>query len=145
MKRILVATDGSEGAARAVGFAAGLAAETGARLTIVNVIAGGDLPDSVLSQFMRPQNQWLRDTLAAESAETLRQARDRARQRGAPEIQLESREGSPAQAILDVAAEIGADAIVVGKRGAGRVSGLLIGSVSQKLASLSDRVVMVTP
>jgi nucleotide-binding universal stress UspA family protein len=34
---------------------------------------------------------------------------------------------------------------MVGKRGTGRVTGLLLGSVSQKLVSLSPRVVIVVP
>jgi len=35
--------------------------------------------------------------------------------------------------------------IVVGKRGAGQVAGLLIGSVSQKLVSLSPLPVTIVP
>ena len=44
-----------------------------------------------------------------------------------------SRSGEVAQTIIDIAQEKQVDAVVVGKRGAGRVPGALLGSVSQKL------------
>ena len=50
-----------------------------------------------------------------------------------------------ARTIIDIAQEKGVDAIIVGKRGAGRVAGLLLGSVSQKLVSLSPVPVTVVP
>jgi nucleotide-binding universal stress UspA family protein len=99
----------------------------------------------VLGQVTRPQSAWIRDVLSARSAEILREARERARLKGRVSVQLESRDGDVAQAILDVARETPSDAIVVGKRGTGRVAGLLIGSVSQKLVSLANNVVIVVP
>ena len=51
MKRILVATDGSESADRAVEYAAKLAKRDDASLTIVNIIGGYGLPDGVFSHF----------------------------------------------------------------------------------------------
>ena len=53
MKRILVATDGSEGADRAVDYAARLAKADSAELLIVNVIGGYGLPDKVFRAFTR--------------------------------------------------------------------------------------------
>jgi hypothetical protein len=64
---------------------------------------------------------------------------------GATTIQLESRTGEVAQTIIDIAQEKQADAIVVGRRGAGLVAGLLLGSVSQKLVSLAPLPVIVIP
>jgi nucleotide-binding universal stress UspA family protein len=52
--------------------------------------------------------------------------------------------GPPAQAIADVARVRGADEIVVGARGLGRVRALL-GSVSHELLHVSDRPVLVIP
>ena len=79
------------------------------------------------------------------SAEMLRKAHDRALQLGAPSVQLESRSGDVAPAIIEIADEKDADTIIVGKRGESRFQGILLGSVSQKLASLASRTVIVVP
>jgi nucleotide-binding universal stress UspA family protein len=145
MNRILVATDGSEGADRAVDYAARRAKADGAELLIVNVMGGYGLPDKVFLAFTNDQNVLLKELLASQSAATLTTARDRAREAGVSTIVLESRTGEAAQTIIDIAHEKKADAIVVGKRGAGRVAGVLLGSVSQKLASLSPLPLTVVP
>lgn len=49
------------------------------------------------------------------------------------EVHTEILEGSPAEAILDVANTRKVDLIVMGSRGIGRLKGLLIGSQSQKV------------
>ena len=72
-------------------------------------------------------------------------ARTHARNRGASSIHLQSRSGDCAEGSLEAAREIGADVIFVGKRGRGRLPGLLLGSVSQKLASLAPCMVVVVP
>ncbi len=144
MKRILVATDGSDGAARAVDYAAHLAKDSGAELLIVNAIGGYGLPESVFRNFTEQQT-WLDELLSSASAATLTNARDRARSIGVGTIQLDSRKGDVAQTLIDMAREKQADLIVIGKRGAGRVAGLLLGSVSQKLVSLAPLPVTVVP
>ncbi len=145
MNRILVATDGSEGADRAVDYAARRAKADGAELLIVNVMGGYGLPDKVFLAFTNDQNVLLKELLASQSAATLTTARDRAREAGVSTIVLESRTGEVAQTIIDIAHEKKADAIVVGKRGAGRVAGVLLGSVSQKLVSFSPLPLTVVP
>jgi len=50
MKRILVATDGSDGANRAVDYAAHVTKHNGADLLIVNVISSDGLPGNVFSR-----------------------------------------------------------------------------------------------
>ena len=145
MKRILVATDDSEDALRAIRFAAELARQFDAELIIANVIAGYEFPGEVFQQLAAPQNKWLDEMLAAESTRVLHHAREIARQAGLSESRIESRRGSPAEVILDIAEERSADAIVVGKRGQTRLQGLLLGSVSQKLASLAGQTVIIVP
>ena len=137
MNLVLVATDGSEGADRAIAYAAHRARDAGAELLIVNVVGGYGLPEKVLIAFTNDQSVLLKELLESESAQTLAAARDRTRKAGAGTILLESRRGEVAQKIIDIAREKKADAIVVGKRGAGRVEGALLGSVSQKLVVLS--------
>jgi nucleotide-binding universal stress UspA family protein len=61
-----------------------------------------------------------------------------------PEYETELIGGPPSQAIADVARVRGADEIVVGARGLGRVRALL-GSVSHELLHVADRPVVVIP
>lgn len=53
------------------------------------------------------------------------------------------RHGSPADVVVDAAAEVGADLVVVGSRGHGGFVGLLLGSVSRRVVDRAGRVVMV--
>jgi nucleotide-binding universal stress UspA family protein len=145
MKRILIATDGSAGGNRAVDYAAQLAKHDGAELVIINVVGGYGLPDKIFLAFTDSQQTWLKELLESLSAELLTKARDRARSLGVATIILESRTGEVAQAIIDAAREKAADIIVVGKRGAGRITELLLGSVSEKLVSLAPLPVTVVP
>lgn len=145
MTRILVATDGSDGANRAVDYAAHQAKSTRADLLIVNISGPSGLPDNIFKSVTRSQHAWLEELLTSLSAKILTSARDRARGIGVSMVQLESRSGDVAHAIIDIAQQKEADSIVVGKRGTSRVSGLLLGSVSQKLVSLSPIPVTVIP
>jgi nucleotide-binding universal stress UspA family protein len=144
-RRILVATDGSEAADHAVDYAAGLAKREGADLLIANVIGGYGLPDGVFTHVIYTGQASLKEMLDSISAETLTKARERARAAGADSIQLESRAGDVAEAVIDIAKEKAADVIVAGKRGAGPVERLLLGSVSRKLVNLAPVPVIVVP
>lgn len=145
MTRILVATDGSEGAGRAVDYAARLAEADGAELVIANIIGGYGLPDNVFLAFTDNHNVVLKELLASQSAEILTAARDRAHKLGAGTVLLESRTGDAARTIIAIAQDKKADAIVVGKRGAGGIAGVLLGSVSQKLVMLSPVPLTIVP
>ncbi len=120
MKRVLVATDGSEAADRAVDYAAGLAKREGADLLIANVIGGYGLRDKAMLRLTQSEQVWLKELLESLSAEMLTKARERAHAGGAAGIQLESRSGNVAQSVIEIAKEKAADVIVVGKRGAGQ-------------------------
>lgn len=145
MKRILVATDGSTGAERAILFAAELARSLGCELLIVNVIGGYGLPDGILKGLRGTESAWFGDLLAANSAEILQRAQAQVSALGIRSAILESRRGEAVLAVIDYAREQHADAIVIGKRGEGQLERLLLGSVSQKLVSLAPTVVMVVP
>jgi nucleotide-binding universal stress UspA family protein len=144
MKCILVATDGSEDANRAIDYAARLAKSEGCDLLIVHVIAGG-LPENVFRQFTHAEQAWLREQLEATSKNILTAARERAQAAGAGTVLLESRSGDVAQSIVDIGQEKDVESIVVGKRGVGRIAGLLLGSISQKIVSLAPKPVTVVP
>jgi nucleotide-binding universal stress UspA family protein len=61
----------------------------------------------------------------------------RAQQGGVGAIQTLVDEGDPAETILRVAGERDADMIVMGTRGLGAAMGLVMGSVSHKVAQLA--------
>jgi nucleotide-binding universal stress UspA family protein len=59
------------------------------------------------------------------------------------EVTTHAREGDPAEVIIDVAQEEGADLIIVGARGLSGLQRFLLGSVSSKLSHHSPTSVMV--
>jgi nucleotide-binding universal stress UspA family protein len=153
IKRVLVAIDGSEHANRAIDLACGVASRFGAELIAVHVV-----PDKPLSEAERKmaevefQGEVARDfdlTRLADARDDIRllsqrlteqaaDAKARARQQAVPSVRTVLREGDPATAILNVAKEERADIIVMGRRGLGDLAGLLLGSVSHKVAHLAE-------
>jgi nucleotide-binding universal stress UspA family protein len=75
----------------------------------------------------------------------LARAGKRARRQGIAAPILHCAWGDPAEVIIEAAAREKADIVVVGRRGRGRLSALLLGSVSQKVASLAPCTVVVVP
>lgn len=145
MERIVVATDGSAGAARAVEAAARLAASDGAALWLVNVIDDHEFSSEQLDEFRHAEHVSLATLLTSLSAQVLMKAEDSARAAGVKTVHLESRYGDAATVILELIAEKHADAVVLGRRGRGRLAAVLLGSVSQKIASLAPCIVMIVP
>jgi nucleotide-binding universal stress UspA family protein len=143
IRRVLVATDGSAGGDRAVDAAAELAAQCGAELLLVNI--GPSHLDDDLERLRSAESACIGDILQSVSAEVLVQAQKRPACRDLSRVRSVSAWGDAARHILDVAHTEKADVIVAGKRGHGRLAGLLIGSVSQKLVSLAPCKVMIVP
>ena len=140
---IFVATDASEGAFRAVDAAGALAAELNADLWIADVIDGTS--DTELTQFAHTEGTSIGDVTNATALRVLDEAVKRAEARGAKKIHTIVRAGDCTEEIIEAARQIGATAIFVGRRGSGRLKGLLIGSVSQKLACLSPSMLVIVP
>jgi len=142
MTTIMVATDGSGGASRAVDVAAELAKALACNLLIVTV-ADRLLGDEV-RQFPR-SGATAGDLLEALTGQTLREAEARARKLGVSRIEVKTCWGDVTQSLIDLAAASSSKMIVVGRRGRGRLAGLLLGSVSQKLVNLAPCTVVVVP
>jgi len=141
MRNIMVATDGSDGANRTINTAAELAKAVSGTLLIVTVARALSAEEK---QFTRIEE----DT--AEPAEALAQgilydAEQRVRQAGITSTKTNLVWGNPTQVIIETIRREKVDAIVVRRRGHGRLSDLLLGSVSQKLCSLAPCVVIVVP
>ena len=85
------------------------------------------------------------DALTVRTNRILAKAREKSQRCGVETIHLSPGWGEPAETILRVAREMQADEIFVGRRGRGRLEGLLLGSVSQKLAALSPCMITIVP
>jgi nucleotide-binding universal stress UspA family protein len=139
---IVVGTDGSATAGEAVRQATELARSVGATIHLVSAyepVPEGRLRDE--RQAVPEDMQWMVNpredvnTTLEESAESL----------AADGIKVEtySREGDPADAILDVAEEQQADLIVVGNKGMTGAKRFLLGSVPNKVSHHAPCSVMI--
>jgi nucleotide-binding universal stress UspA family protein len=138
MKTILVATDGSASSDKAVDFAAELAVKFAADLILLTAARDADsVVDVEFAAYAKEEHlQMGTSDLALAAAEAvLAGARLRAQAKGVARMSTEATLGDPAHRIIDVATARHADLIVVGSRGHGRLGGLLVGSVSQKVLS----------
>jgi nucleotide-binding universal stress UspA family protein len=136
-KVIIWASDGSEHADRALEYAKGLAEASSAKLiaTHVREITSGRAAGYPV-QF--------------DEDEIERKIHDQAKALSDSGIEAEYDQpgavvGGAAHAIADLAASKGADLIVVGTRGQGPVSGLLLGSVTNRLLHVAGCPVLAIP
>lgn len=172
MQTILVAVDGSDHADRALGIAGDLALRHEAKLVIVHVVhpeallpeqrhlaesehlTRADAEDIGVSAGVPT---WIREAIAdrehtAEDARVaeriggmiLERAESAAQRAGCANLELVSESGDAADAIVACAERAKADAVVLGTRGLGGLSELLLGSVSHAVAQrLACTVIMV--
>ena len=130
---IVVGTDGSETAAVAVNHAIELAKATGGRLEIVSAF------EPVPAERLREEASEIPGDIAygvgprEDVNANLDSAVTKAKDAGV-ESTIHPREGDPADAILDVAEETGADLIVVGNKGMTGARRFLLGSVPNKVS-----------
>ena len=134
--RVLAGIDTSENAVRAADWAAALAAELGAHLTVAHAL---DLPDDHL---VPPEHSPYVDRRHREGEQILFRATRRIGERHPGlNITAELSEHDPARALADLALD--ADLLVTGTRGHGGFTGMLLGSVSNKLAAHAPCPVVV--
>ena len=132
IESMLVATDGSETAGKAVSQAADLAAGTGARVHVMTAyhprharVATGSTVDPERGQWRLAQDAWA-DTVLDDACAVLRL-------RGV-QAEPHARKGDPADAIIGLAEELGTDLIVVGNKGLTGARRFLLGSVPDKVS-----------
>lgn len=130
---IVVGTDGSQTATEAVRQAVELATAVGGRLEIVcayEPVPGARLRSE--AQQAPADVQWMigpREDVDA----TLAAAAELAQGAGV-DAAVHARQGDPANAILDVAEETGADLVVIGNKGMTGAKRFLLGSVPNKIS-----------
>jgi len=139
LKKILVAMDGSECALKAMRTAANLFKDAGAQLTLAYVMSKplaypADFPGWGLEAFEEEERKWANQMLG-----------NAARQASDFNVQADTvvLGGSPAEAIADEASRQGYDLVVVGSRGRGAVTRVLLGSVADRLVHICKTPVVV--
>lgn len=144
LQHFLVAVDGSDASNRAIDVAAEMAKSADGTLSIVNVAT--PLTEDQKTEFKRIAGE-LADAADVLAQRTLNDAQKRAAWSGLSPSKITAmfRWGEPTEVIVDCIVKDKVDVVVVGRRGQGRLAGLLMGSVSQKLATLSPCAVVVVP
>ena len=132
---VVVGADGSATAAEAVRQAIGLVKLTGGRLHIVTAYKPQQLRSAAGEEFSKS----LSTGDVAESV--LADLASRARSNGV-EVQTHQKDGDPADAICEVAAQVKADLIVVGNKGMTGVRRVL-GSVPNSVAHQAPCAVLI--
>jgi nucleotide-binding universal stress UspA family protein len=129
---------------RAIDTAVELVIAVNGTLTIVTVAAAlSETEQRQARQFAQLED--VVDVAETLARQTLHAAEQRARRAGVASAKTLLTWGDPAQKINESVSLGNVDAVVVGRRGRGQLSGLLLGSVSQKLCSLASCVVIVVP
>jgi nucleotide-binding universal stress UspA family protein len=140
---IVVGTDGSDTAKEAVRQATELAKAVGASVLLVS--AYEPVPESRLRQERSdvPEDvSWMVNPREDVQA-VLDAAAEEIKGAGITAVETYAREGDPADAILDVAEEKGADLIVVGNKGMTGARRFLLGSVPNKVSHHAPCNVMI--
>jgi nucleotide-binding universal stress UspA family protein len=140
--KLLVATDFSEGSLPALRVASDIAKSTGASVTLVHVVKP---VSSALSSALMPLGDTWTPPPAAAMAEleklgaaTLESV---AKEHGF--ASFEQREGDPADVLIDRAAELDVEMIVMGSRGRRGLVRLVLGSVAEKVIRNSHCSVLI--
>jgi len=172
ISNILVATDGSDTARRAVDVAAQIAAGLHLPLTVGHVLQHGaqaeefswmaeaenmvrhaaattrlhvaDIPSNMDALFSGEFSKADRDRLVAVIGdEIVARAATRAEDAGVKSVAVRVENGDYDNSILNMAEDVGADAIVIGHRGLGGLERLVQGSLSQKVVQKAECTVIV--
>ena len=141
-RKIMVATDGSELAKKAVDSAIEIAKSSNAKLYAVHVIALGDyyssMPLSIDVEWMKAMEEHLR----IQGKEAIDYVENAGRAANV-EVEPVILEGNPANEIVDFAEKNDIDLIVMGTQGKTGIQRFLIGSVAENVVRHSIKTVLV--
>ena len=133
---ILLATDGSPNAEGAVNYARDLALRDSAQVILVHAFP------TIPTYLGEPWSEQLIEKTVAQGKLVANRIADRLCEAGV-DVDVEVLEGPPADAILRVAEIRKCDLIVMGNRGYGEVTSLLLGSVSHRVVAHAQAPVLV--
>ena len=139
---VVVGVDGSEQSRHAATISADLARRNEATLHLVTIvrppegwwgIVGSPPTPSALAKSLSDAQREILDSIVAEVDLT-----------GIEVVQVED-VGDPARMLLDYAARVDADVMVVGRRGAGLIERIMLGSVANRIVHDAECPVMLVP
>jgi nucleotide-binding universal stress UspA family protein len=137
MKTILVGVDGSSEADKAASQATALCKQTGARILFAFAHPPPRADEPLLPEFSES------DRARRQHGRTLLERAQRAAASEGVDAEVVSAEGPPAEVLAEIAAAAGVDLVVVGHRGRGAVTRVLLGSTADRLVQISPRPVLV--
>jgi len=139
IKSILIATDGSSAANRAVDLAAELSVTQNCALHLISVVRNIQVPPD-MQNMARVEHfgETRLNVLEFVANQVLDTAVARAEAKGASVAHRTVGYGDPATAIAKHAKKHGIALLVIGTRGLSQVKGVLMGSVSRKVTEISE-------
>lgn len=150
MERILLAVDGSEHAQRAAELAGELSARMDVKVDVIHVLPDDEFHSPGLHTYTDDYahiEQYRETRLAALKSRgsnlvvaAARKVEDGGGEVGEEEVAV----GDPAEEIVTMSRRTHADCIIMGRRGLGQLKGLALGSVSNKVANLTDKTLITT-
>lgn len=141
-KHVLIPTDGSDLASRAVGHGLALAKEIGARVTALMASTG--VPELAAQSAILPQDMVdFRRRREEYAAKVLGAIVDEAKAVGVPCDTLHVEHAHPYEAIISAAKSEGCDLIVMASHGRRGVSAIVLGSETVKVLTHSTIPVLV--
>lgn len=144
-RNILIATDGSALAAKAVSHGLGLAKSVGAKVTAViieapfNVMA---VPES-RSRHLTQEFEHHAEAVKRHAGKVLGDVASAAQKAGIACETIQVEHEHPYEAIIQTAKDKGCDAIIMASHGRSGVSAILLGSVTNKVLTHTDIPVVV--
>jgi nucleotide-binding universal stress UspA family protein len=144
LKKILIATDGSETSMRAAKMAVGIGKKSGAVITAVYVVDVHRLAQLPGYAAMPGIKDNLMELMSREGSEALEEIGDMARDAGVA-YERAVAEGDPSEELLKLCRNPGFDLIVLGTIGKSGLKKFLLGSVAEKVVRHSHVPVLVVP